>query len=904
VKARRLVVRAGAAVLPVAIVLGSTGTALAAKPQVTPVPVLTAKPANPTNATSATFAWSLASATTYKCALDGAAPVACTSPKAYSALASKAHSFKLTAAATGKRASSLTYGWTVDTVAPVAPVVSRTTPSTTPAASSTASFALSDAATDLGSFQCALDGASYGTCTSPVSLGSLVTGTHVLAVRALDRAGNASPATSSSWAVDLTPPTRPVLAGPGRTSATSPAVGITASSDTASLSCSLDGAAAAACSAPSWTAGSALADGDHTLDVVAADALGNASQPSSVLFTVDTTGPAPATLVSGPASLTSLRDATIAFADDEPSATFTCSVDGGASSPCVSPVALTDLAEAGHTLDVLASDALGNPATSALHVAWTVDAQAPTTPVLLTTPPAYTSSTSASFSWARTDDTSTGFRCSVDGGAYGDCDPAVPGETATGVTLSGLGQGSHTFAVETRDAVPNWSVPVTYTWVVDTTAPTSVAQSAGVPTGSQGSVSSTPTFTFASTDPSVAGFVCSVDGGAWTACASGITPAGGDGAHTLQVATVDQAGNVSTGAPLSYSWTLDTHAPVGALTFPTTLTAPFKVAFAEPVLGVTTSTVRVLLAGTTTVVATAQSCLDGTAAVACGGQVRTVVLAPRVLLVPGQKYVVATSPAVHDLAGNPASSPATVFRALRVLQETQAAVSQGWAARTSTAAFGGRYVQAHLAGDALSYAFRGTTVTWYTETGPAMGTVRVYCGSTLKSTVNDYAAAATWHVARTVRCSSVVANNVLRLVATGQKSTVSKGTHVVLDAVKVGTSLTSNPATTQRWATAASALASGGRYAYADLAGETVSLSFRGTSITWRTLLGKGMGKASVYVDGVLKGSYDQFATTTKAASRTWRLTDKAHTIKVVVTGTHRTGATGNRVVVDLLTVG
>ncbi|HTL22675.1 MAG TPA: hypothetical protein VL281_01455, partial [Mycobacteriales bacterium] len=164
-KARRLVVRAGAAVLPVAIVLGSTGTALAAKPQVTPVPVLTAKPANPTNATSASFAWGTASGTTYKCALDGAAPVACTSPTSYSALASKAHSFKLTAAATGKRASSLTYGWTVDTVAPVAPVVSRTTPSTSPAASSTASFALSDAATDLGSFQCALDGASYGTCT-------------------------------------------------------------------------------------------------------------------------------------------------------------------------------------------------------------------------------------------------------------------------------------------------------------------------------------------------------------------------------------------------------------------------------------------------------------------------------------------------------------------------------------------------------------------------------------------------------------------------------------------------------------------------------------------------------------------------------------------------------------------
>jgi hypothetical protein len=122
--------------------------------------------------------------------------------------------------------------------------------------------------------------------------------------------------------------------------------------------------------------------------------------------------------------------------------------------------------------------------------------------------------------------------------------------------------------------------------------------------------------------------------------------------------------------------------------------------------------------------------------------------------------------------------------------------------------------------------------------------------------------------------------------------------------VKVGTTLTSNPVVTTRWATGATTLASGGRCAYADLKGETVSLTFRGTSISWRTLLGKGMGKANVYVDGTLKGTYDQFATTTKAATRTWKLTDKVHTVRVVATGTHRTGATGNRVVLDLLTVG
>jgi bacillopeptidase F len=186
-----------------------------------------------------------------------------------------------------------------------------------------------------------------------------------------------------------------------------------------------------------------------------------------------------------------------------------------------------------------------------------------------------------------------------------------------------------------------------------------------------------------------------------------------------------------------------------------------------------------------------------------------------------------------------------------------------------------------------------------------MGTANVYCGNTLKAKVNNYATSNHWHVARTVKCSSTTANNLLRIVATGLKgSTSGKGTTVVVDAVKVGTTLTSNPTLAYRWGTYASTLASAGRYAVADASGEAFGLTFRGTSITWRTMLGKNMGKAKVYVDGVYKGTFDQFATTTKAYNRTWQLTDTVHTIRVVATGTRRTGATGTRVVLDALTVG
>jgi hypothetical protein len=911
VNVNRLLGRTAALVLPAALVLGATGTAFAAKPLVTPAPVLTSKPTTPTNSTAAHFTWTAAASTTYKCSLDGGVAATCASPKDYSALgANRNHTFKLTATETNKKPSTVSYTWAVDTVAPAVPTLTRNAPVADPSASSTASFTFADAATDLLGYRCSLDLAAYTACATPLSLSGLGTRTHTLDVKALDKAGNLSAAARSTWTVDVTPPAVPGVVGPGRTSNKQPTITISTSADTASLTCSLDGAAAAACpTSTSWTPASPLSDGDHTLVVVARDALGNPSAPATVLFTVDTTGPEGATLVSAPPALTRETSASVFFADVEPKATFKCALDGGSAAACTSPFSVTGLAEGPHSLDVQAYDTLGNPATSTLHVTWTVDSTAPATAKLLTVPPAYTNQQTATFAWGRTDAATTGFRCSVDGSPFGDCDPAHAGdETVTTVTLSGVTQGTHTFAVQTRDAASNWSDPATYQWVVDLTAPTSAPRSTGVAPGDLGFVNSAPTFAFSSTEPTVAGFLCKVDGGSWASCASGFSPKLADGSHHLWVNTVDQAGNAGTGTPLEWWWVLDTKKPVGTISFPTTLTGTVGVKFAEPVLGVTTSSARLQLAGTTSFVATALSCVDmngNAASCALKGGIGKVLLRPTARLVPGQKYRLAVSSAVHDRAGNPAVVSIQTYRALRALQETEAAVGQSWQSVSSTSAYGGRYARAHFPNAVASYAYKGTSVTWYTATGPAMGTANVYCGSTLKAKVNNYASSNHWHVARTVTCSSTAANNQLRVVATGLKgSSLGKGTWVFVDAVKVGTTLTSNPSLGYRWGTAPSSLASGGRYALADQAGEAFAVTFRGTSITWRTLLAKNMGKAKVYIDGVYKGTYDQFATTTKAYSRTWKLTDKVHTFKVIATGTRRSGATANRVVLDSLSIG
>jgi hypothetical protein len=74
-----------------------------------------------------------------------------------------------------------------------------------------------------------------------------------------------------------------------------------------------------------------------------------------------------ATITGGPAGWVNQPDATFTFTSDSPSATFTCSLDGAAFTPCTSPHTYTSLAENGHVFGVSAD---GGPEAT---VNWLVD---------------------------------------------------------------------------------------------------------------------------------------------------------------------------------------------------------------------------------------------------------------------------------------------------------------------------------------------------------------------------------------------------------------------------------------------------------------------------------------------------------------------------------------------------
>ena len=166
-------------------------------------------------------------------------------------------------------------------------------------------------------------------------------------------------------------------------------------------------------------------------------------------------------------------------------------------------------------------------------------------------PGPHAASTSVTFTFT-TD--SGGVECKLDSAAYGACDTSTSRES-----YSGLTEGSHTFTVRATDGAGN-SATDSYTWIVDHTAPT-VSITGGKPAANTNVKDAT--LTFSVSDGTT---LCSVDGGAFGSCTTSTTQTYtnmADGTHSLAVQSTDQAGNVGMD---SYSWTVDTIAPVVTIT--------------------------------------------------------------------------------------------------------------------------------------------------------------------------------------------------------------------------------------------------------------------------------------------------------------------------------------------------
>ncbi len=328
----------------------------------------------------------------------------------------------------------------------------------------------------------------------------------------------------------------------------------------------------------SWDSTS-VADGSHTLTVLATGS-DRAESSDSSAFLVDNTPPTGS--LTAPTGGSDLRS-TVALSSDSAdtggsgvaSVSFQRSPAGqGAwttigtdtSSPYGASWDTTSVSDRSYDLRAVTTDQAGNTFVSA-----TVTVAVDNTPpdISLSSEPSDPSkSKDASFSFTSSDSTAV-FLCSLDGAGYTSC--------SSPEKYSGLSDGVHRFLVEAVDPAGNQSAAATRSWSIDSVDPTG---SLTAPTGGS-YLRGTVTLTSDSADTGGSG-VASVSfqrspagQGTWTTIGTDTssfyaigwsTVSVSDGTYELRAVTTDRAGNSFTSNLVSVM--VDNTPPTGSLTAP------------------------------------------------------------------------------------------------------------------------------------------------------------------------------------------------------------------------------------------------------------------------------------------------------------------------------------------------
>jgi hypothetical protein len=388
----------------------------------------------------------------FLCSYDGAVESDCSSPYVRSTNIDGAHTLSVVAVdGAGNRSAAGVIDWNMDFSAPIISFGQIT-----PAGSYIRSDAISleVVGADNSTLSVTVNGAAVGS-GNLIELSNLAEGAYTVSAVAHDQTGNVSNTIQYAFVVDLTAPLLTLSSiGNNPTNLDSRSFNFT-SSEEASFVCDLDGAGFSECASPLMYSG--LADGEHVFGIQAIDLAGNVSL-TSYNWVVDTV--APSTILN--ATITG-SNAAFTLSSNDAEAVFSCSLDGAVFSTCSSPVNYSNLAVGSHTFVVRAKDVAGNVDMNGASYNWII--LAPIHTILISTVPTsvLTNITTRTFNFTA-DQVASDFKCSLDGAVFSSC--------SSGITVSGLANGTHSFTVKAIDMFGNMdNVGVTHLWAVDTVAP-------------------------------------------------------------------------------------------------------------------------------------------------------------------------------------------------------------------------------------------------------------------------------------------------------------------------------------------------------------------------------------------------------------------------------------------------
>ncbi len=250
------------------------------------------------------------------------------------------------------------------------------------------------------------------------------------------------------------------------------------------------------------------------------------------------------TLTGQPPALGNQASVTFAFTVSAP-ATVECRLDSDDYAPCPPPSKTFDaVVEGMHAFDLRATAGADQAAIPTYSFA--IDT---TPPMLAITGQPASASPVAAGQFEFTIGDATSATCALDASAAAPC--------TSPYSYSGLGDGSHTFALQATDAAGN-TASKSYTWTVQTTPPMLAI------TSEPPALSAVASGQFQFTIGDSVAVTCQLDAQAAQPCTSPWSYTGvADGSHTFTLRGTDAASNVTT---TSYTWTIDTTPPSLAIT--------------------------------------------------------------------------------------------------------------------------------------------------------------------------------------------------------------------------------------------------------------------------------------------------------------------------------------------------
>ena len=273
-------------------------------------------------------------------------------------------------------------------------------------------------------------------------------------------------------------------------------------------------------------------------------------------------------------------------------------------------------------------------------------------------------------------------------------------------------------------------------------------------------------------------------------------------------------------------------------------------------------------------------------------------------------------------SSTPASAPGR-------FEESSAAVSlsAGWTQSDPNwfAWSGGAAVQSTVPGAQAAFTFTGTSVRWIGNRNVRSGIALVKVDGGLGAEVDLFARSEEIRTPIITLSGLSPGSHTLTIEVTGRRNPEALSNVVLVDAFDVEAQLVSHLQETDPdviftadWAQADSTIAwSGGGVAtlpdppvggarVSETPDAKVTVTFRGTAISWSGHRGPNAGIARVQVDGGVASEVDTYSPTNKVQDTVFTATglaDARHTLTIAVTGRKNDASTGAQIVVDAFDV-